>query len=169
MDKGKLLAVARGDEPADLVLRGGRVVNVFSGEIETAALAIVDGLIAGVGDDYAGREMIDLRGAFVAPGLIDAHVHIESSLCMPGAVCRRRVVPHGVTTVVVDPHEIANVAGMDGLRFMAQSSAGCRWSVVVMASSCVPATHMETSGATPHARPNWRTCWTKAWSTAWPK
>jgi adenine deaminase len=147
MDKGKLLAVARGDEPADLVLRGGRVVNVFSGEIETAALAIVDGLIAGVGDDYAGREMIDLAGAFVAPGLIDAHVHIESSLCIP-AQFAQAVVPHGVTTVVIDPHEIANVAGMDGLRFMAQSSAGLPLSVVVMASSCVPATHMETSGAT---------------------
>jgi adenine deaminase len=147
MDKGKLLAVARGDEPADLVLRGGRVVNVFSGEIETAALAIVDGLIAGVGDDYAGREMIDLAGAFVAPGLIDAHVHIESSLCIP-AQFAQAVVPHGVTTVVTDPHEIANVAGMDGLRFMAQSSAGLPLSVVVMASSCVPATHMATSGAT---------------------
>lgn len=147
MDKRKLLAVARGDVPADLVLRGGRVVNVFSGEIERAAIAIVDGLIAGVGDDYTGREVVDLDGAFVVPGLIDAHVHIESSLCTP-AQFAQAVVPHGVTTVVADPHEIANVAGMDGLRFMAQSSAGLPLSVVVMASSCVPATQMETSGAT---------------------
>jgi adenine deaminase len=147
MDKRKLLAVARGDAPADLVLRGGRVVNVFSGEIEMAAIAIVDGLIAGVGDDYTSREVVDLDGAFVVPGLIDAHVHIESSLCTP-AQFAQAVVPHGVTTVVIDPHEIANVAGMAGLRFMAQSSAGLPLSVVVMASSCVPATQMETSGAT---------------------
>ncbi len=147
MDTGKLLAVARGDAPADLVLRGGRVVNVFSGAIETAAIAIVDGLIAGVDDEYVGREVLDLNGAFVAPGLIDAHVHIESSLCTP-AQFAQAVAPHGVTTVVIDPHEIANVAGMDGLRFMAQSSVGLPLSVVVMASSCVPATHMETSGAT---------------------
>lgn len=147
MDKGKLLAVARGDESADLVLRGGRIVNVFSGAIETAAIAIVDGLIAGVHDDYAGRDEIDLHGAFVAPGLIDAHVHIESSLCTPPQFARA-VLPHGVTTVVADPHEIANVAGVEGLRFMAQSSVGLPLSVVVMASSCVPATHMETNGAT---------------------
>ncbi|HAJ37771.1 MAG TPA: adenine deaminase [Chloroflexi bacterium] len=147
MDKQKLLAVARGDEPADLVLRGGRVVNVFSGEVETATIAIVDGLIAGIGDDYAGHDALDLHGAFVTPGLIDAHVHIESSLCTP-AQFAQAVVPHGVTTVVIDPHEIANVVGMAGLRFMAQSSVGLPLSVVVMASSCVPATHMETNGAT---------------------
>ncbi|MBE2237503.1 MAG: adenine deaminase [Caldilineaceae bacterium] len=147
MDKGLLLAVARGDRPADLVLRGGRVVNVFSGEIEEAEVAVVDDLIAGVGMDYAGREIIDLDGAFVAPGLLDAHVHIESSLCIP-AQFAQAVVPHGVTTVVTDPHEIANVAGVAGVRFMAQSSVGLPLSVVVMASSCVPATHMESSGAT---------------------
>jgi adenine deaminase len=147
MDRTHLLAVARGEQPADLVLRGGRVLNVFSGEIEAAEIAIANGWIAGVGAGYTGREEHDLKGAFVAPGLIDAHVHIESSLCTP-AQFAQAVVPHGVTTVVADPHEIANVAGMAGLRFMAQSSAGLPLNVVLMASSCVPATHMETTGAT---------------------
>lgn len=142
-----MLAVARGDRPADLVLRGGRVVNVFSGEIEEAEIALAGDLIVGVGAGYAAHETIDLGGAFVAPGLIDAHVHIESSLCTP-AQFAQAVVPHGVTTAVTDPHEIANVAGVAGVRFMAQSSIGLPLSVVVMASSCVPATHMETNGAT---------------------
>ncbi|MFO7631107.1 MAG: adenine deaminase [Caldilinea sp.] len=147
MDRTHLLAVARGDKPADLLLRGGLVVNVFSGAIESAEIAIVGGLIAGVGTGYEGRTVVDLDGAYVAPGLIDAHVHIESSLCIP-AQFAQAVVPHGVTTVVTDPHEIANVAGLAGVRFMAQSSVGLPLDVVVLASSCVPATHMETSGAT---------------------
>lgn len=147
MDRTHLLAVARGDKPADLLLRGGLVVNVFSGAIESAEIAIVGGLIAGVGTGYEGRTVVDLDGAYVAPGLIDAHVHIESSLCIP-AQFAQAVVPHGVTTVVTDPHEIANVAGFAGVRFMAQSSVGLPLDVVVLASSCVPATHMETSGAT---------------------
>lgn len=147
MSQTHLLAVARGDEPADLLLRGGRVINVFSGAIEAADIAIVDGRIAGLGAGYSARETVDLGGAYVAPGLIDAHVHIESSLCIP-AQFAQAVVPHGVTTVVADPHEIANVAGLAGVRFMAQNSAGLPLSVVLMASSCVPATHMETTGAT---------------------
>jgi adenine deaminase len=146
MNRTHLLAVARGDEPADLLVRGGRVINVFSGAIESVDIAVVDGLIAGLGDGYNARETVDLDGAYVAPGLIDAHVHIESSLCIP-AQFAQAVTPHGVTTVVADPHEIANVAGLDGVRFMAQNSAGLPLSVVLMASSCVPATHMETTGA----------------------
>lgn len=147
MDRRRLLAVARGEEPADLVLRRGRVVNVFSGTVEETSIALAGDRIAGLGDDYQARETIDLNAAYVAPGLIDAHVHIESSLCIP-AQFARAVLPRGVTTVVIDPHEIANVAGMAGLRFMAQSSAFLPLSVIVMASSCVPATHMETNGAT---------------------
>jgi adenine deaminase len=147
MNRNHLLAVARGDEPADLLLRGGRVVNVFSGAIEEVDIAIVDGLVAGLGAGYVAREAVDLDGAYVAPGLIDAHVHIESSLCIP-AQFAQAVTPRGVTTVVADPHEIANVAGLAGVRFMAQNSADLSLSVVLMASSCVPATHMETTGAT---------------------
>jgi len=147
VNRTHLLAVARGDEPADLLLRGGRLINVFSGAIETVDIAIVDGVIAGLGAGYTARKMVDLDGAYVAPGLIDAHVHIESSLCIP-AQFAQAVIPHGVTTVVADPHEIANVAGLAGVRFMAQNSTGLPLSVVLMASSCVPATHMETTGAT---------------------
>jgi adenine deaminase len=140
------LAVARGDEPADLVLRNGRILNVFSGETEHSDLAVFDGCIAGIGPGYTGRQEIDLGGAYVAPGLIDAHVHIESSLCIP-AEFAQAVLPCGVTCAVIDPHEIANVAGVKGIRFMAENSRSLLLEVVIMASSCVPATHMETSGA----------------------
>ncbi len=146
MQNIELLVVARGDKPADRVLRNGRVVNVLSGDIEEADIALYGEQIAGVGAGYAGKEEVDLQGAFVAPGLIDAHVHIESSLCLP-AQFAAAVVPRGVTTVAADPHEIANVAGMDGVRFMAECSKGLPLQVVLMAPSAVPATHMETSGA----------------------
>ncbi|HEX8322582.1 MAG TPA: adenine deaminase [Tepidisphaeraceae bacterium] len=146
IDRSRLLSVARGDTPADLVLRHARVVNVFSGEIEAGDIAVVDGLIAGVGDGYAGREEVDLGGAYVAPGLIDAHVHIESSLCTP-AQFARAVVPRGVTSVVTDPHEIANVCGTSGVQYMIDASRGLPLSVFVMAPSCVPATPLGTAGA----------------------
>jgi len=146
MNTSELLAVARGDQPADLLLRNGRVVNVFSGEIEDSDVALFGGRIAGVGAGYSAVESVDLQGAFIAPGLIDAHVHIESSLCLP-AQFAAAVVPCGVTTVVADPHEIANVAGVDGVRYMAECSRALPLQVVLMAPSAVPATHMETSGA----------------------
>jgi adenine deaminase len=142
-----LLAVARGEKRADRLLRNGRMINVFSGEIEEVDIAIAGDRIAGIGSGYTAVEAVDLAGAYVAPGLIDAHVHIESSLCLP-AHFAAAVVPRGVTTAVVDPHEIANVAGVAGVRFMAESSRDLPLNVVVMAPSCVPATHMETSGAT---------------------
>lgn len=148
MDRSRLLSVARGDAPADVVLRGGRLLNVLSGEIETGAdIAIVDGFIAGIGAGYEGREIVDLDGAYVAPGLIDAHVHIESSLCTPPQFARA-VVPRGVTTAVTDPHEIANVCGTAGIEFMLRASIGLPLSVFIMAPSCVPATPLATSGAT---------------------
>ena len=147
MHTPELLAVARGDQPADPLLCNGRLVNVLSGEIENADVALYCGRIAGIGAGYSAVERIDLQGAFVAPGLIDAHVHIESSLCLP-AQFAAAVVPRGVTTVVADPHEIANVAGVDGVRFMAECSRDIALQVVLMAPSAVPATHMETSGAT---------------------
>ena len=142
----ELIAVARGDEPAELLLQNARMLNLFSGQIEETDIALFRGRIAGIGRAYTAPEVVDLAGAYVAPGLIDAHVHIESSLCMP-AQFAAAVLPRGVTTVVTDPHEIANVAGMDGVRFMAESSRALPLHVVTMAPSCVPATHMETSGA----------------------
>jgi adenine deaminase len=147
MSVPELLAVARGDKPADLLLRNGRIVNVFSGQIEEADIAVLGGLIAGIGPGYGAAVAADLRGALVAPGLIDAHVHIESSLCVP-AQFAAAVVPRGVTCAVTDPHEIANVAGTAGIRFMARAARHLPIKTIIMASSCVPATHMETSGAT---------------------
>ena len=146
LDLPALLAVARGDTPADLVVRNARVLNVFNGQIERADVAIAQGRIAGLGDGYVGRQTIDVGGAYVAPGLIDAHVHIESSLCVPGEF-ERAVVPRGVTCVVIDPHEIANVAGAAGVRYMLDAAAGCRLAIKVMAPSCVPATPLATAGA----------------------
>jgi adenine deaminase len=146
MDLKRLLAFARGDQPADLLLRNGQVVNVFSGEVQPADVAVADGVIVGVGSGYAAREAVDLDGRFLSPGFIDAHVHIESSMVTPREFARA-VVPKGVTTVVTDPHEIANVCGVPGIRFMLDDARDVPFTMLVNASSCVPATHMETSGA----------------------
>jgi adenine deaminase len=146
-DISRLLAVARGDTPADLLLAGGRIVNVFSGEIELADVAIVGSRIAGIGPGYHAKNTIDLKGSFIAPGLIDAHVHVESTLCTP-AQFATAVVPRGITTAIIDPHEIANVAGPDGIRFMHQASRNLALNVIIMAPSCVPATSLSTSGGT---------------------
>ena len=144
--RAALLAVARGDVPADLLLKNGRIVNVFSGEVEPGDIAIAGDRIAGIGAGYQAKATVDLAGAYIAPGLIDAHVHIESSLCIPSQFAHA-VVPRGVTTVVADPHEIANVAGLTGIRFMADDARGLPLRVVLMAPSCVPATDMSGSGA----------------------
>ncbi len=146
MNLRRLLAVARGDEPADLFLAHAQVINVFSGEILPAGIAIADGAIAGIGGEYRARQVVDLGGRFVSPGWIDAHVHIESSLVTPRQYARA-VVPRGVTTVVTDPHEIGNVCGLSGIRFMLADAAGAPFTMFVNASSCVPATHLATSGA----------------------
>jgi adenine deaminase len=140
------LAFARGDQPSDLLFRRGRVANVFSGDYESVDVAVAGGLIVGVGPDYRAREVIDLDGAVLAPGLIDAHVHIESSMVVPSEFARA-VVPRGTTTVVVDPHEIANVHGAEGIRFMLEASDGIPLDVIVQLPSCVPATPMATGGA----------------------
>ena len=140
------LAVARGEHPADLVLRNAKLVNVVSGEIYETDIVIAEGIIVGLGSGYSADAEIDLGGKYVAPGLIDAHVHIESSLCTPPEFAKA-VLPHGVTTVLADPHEIANVMGIPGMQFMLDQSADLPLNVMIMASSCVPATHMETSGA----------------------
>ena len=150
VDFSRLLPVARGDVPADCVISDGRIINVFSGEIESGDIAVVDGIIAGIGGTYEGRERIDLNGAFVAPGLIDAHVHIESSLCVPSQFAAA-LVPRGVTAVVADPHEIANVAGPAGVRYMANAARALPLDVTIMAPSCVPATGLASAGGVIHA------------------
>jgi adenine deaminase len=146
MNLADFLSVARGDEPADLVLRNGRVINVFTGEIIEADVAIAGDTIVGVGTGYEAAEEMDLGGRYVCPGLIDGHVHIESCMVTPPQFARA-VVPRGTTAVVTDPHEIANVAGAAGVRYMLDASAGLPLTVYVNLPSCVPATHMGTSGA----------------------
>jgi adenine deaminase len=146
MNLTDFLAVARGDEPADRILRNGRVVNVFTGEILEADVAIAGDTIVGVGLDYESREEFDLEGRYVCPGLIDGHVHIESSMVTPPQFARA-VVPRGTTSIVADPHEIANVAGAAGVRYMIAASEGLPLTVYVNLPSCVPATHMGTAGA----------------------
>src|SRR5574341_1513304 len=146
MERERLLALARGDSPADIVLKNANLINVFSGEIYKTDIAFSETTIVGVGQGYDGHTTVDVKGRYVAPGFIDAHVHIESSLCVPGHF-GRAVIPHGVTSVVTDPHEIANVLGLEGIAFMLDRAKYGNLSVYVMASSCVPATHMETAGA----------------------
>ena len=140
------LAAARGDRPADLILRDGRLVNVISGEIYRSDIVVHDRHVVALGSGYRAEQDIDLAGMYVCPGLIDAHVHIESSLVTPPEFARA-VLPHGVTTVVTDPHEIANVLGLEGMRYMLERAKNGLLNMFVMASSCVPATDMETSGA----------------------
>jgi adenine deaminase len=141
------MAVARGDEPADLLLRGGQVVNVFTGEVMRANVALRAGRIVGVGPEYhKATQTIELEGQYVLPGFIEGHIHIESSLLsMPEFV--RLALIHGTTTVVADPHEIANVLGMRGVRYILKASEGMPMDVFLLAPSCVPATAMESSGA----------------------
>jgi len=136
------LAVARGDDPADLVVRGGRVLSVFTREWLQADVAVVDGVIAGVGS-YTGVETIDADGRFVVPGFIDSHMHIESTKLLPDELARL-VLPLGTTAVVADPHEIANVLGTDGVHWLHDISAGLQLEVFFMASSCVPASVFES-------------------------
>lgn len=146
IDRSRVIRVAAGEEPADLVLRGGRIFNVFTRELEEGDVAIADGLIAGVGGTYEGRQVMELAGGIVCPGFIDAHIHLESSMVLP-AEFARAVVPHGTTTVVTDPHEIANVMGADGIRYMLEATAGLPLDVQVMLPSCVPATPLDEGGA----------------------
>jgi len=145
MELAELIKLARGEEKADLLLKNARVVNVFSHEIIETNVAIAGDRIVGLGD-YSAVETIDLKGRYVCPGFIDGHVHIESSMVTPPEFARA-VVPRGTTSVVSDPHEIANVLGIEGVRYMLDSSEGLPLTVFVMAPSCVPATHLETSGA----------------------
>jgi adenine deaminase len=141
--KPRWMAVARGDEPADLVLAGGRVLSVFTKEWLEVDVAIADGHVVGLGR-YEGRERTDVGGAYLVPGFIDAHMHIESSKLTVDEFARA-VLPHGTTTVVADPHEIANVLGTDGIHWLLDScAAGLPLDVYVMASSSVPASQFES-------------------------
>jgi adenine deaminase len=145
MELAQIIKIARGDEPADSVLKNGRVINIFTGEIIETDIAIVHSRIVGLGT-YEARQTVELEGRYVAPGLIDSHVHIESALVTPPEFARA-VVPRGTTTVIADPHEIANVLGLDGIRYMMDMSKHKPLSVYINAPSCVPSTHMETTGA----------------------
>ena len=144
-DLGEFIRAARGAVEADLLLRGGRVVNVFTHECVDTSVAVRGDRIVGLGD-LPAREVLDVSGRFVCPGLIDAHVHIESSMVPPHRFADA-VLPHGVTSVVCDPHEIANVMGVDGVRYMLDVSEHLDLSVLVMGPSCVPVSSMETAGA----------------------
>src|SRR5208282_547125 len=139
------LAVARGEHPAALVLKNANLVNVLSGEIYLTHVAVEDGRVVGVGD-YEGRKVIDLEGAYLAPSLIDGHFHVESSMLTAGEFARA-VVPHGTGVVVIDPHEYANVLGLDGIRYVLESSKNLPVDFFIMLPSCVPATTFETAGA----------------------
>ena len=142
-DRARLLAVARGDAEPDLVVEGGRVFSAFTREWLDGDVAVADGRIAGVGR-YDGGERVDASGRFVVPGLIDAHVHVESSKLLP-AEFARVVVARGTTAVVCDPHELANVLGADGAHWMLDASSGLPLRVFVMAPSCVPASALESA------------------------
>ncbi len=145
MDRKRFIAVASGRKEADLVLRNARVVNVFTHEIIDGSIAVDQGRIAGIGD-YKGRNEIDLNNLFVIPGLIDSHVHIESSLMSPEQFACI-AVPRGTTTVIADPHEIANVCGLDGILYMIDAAREAPLDVFFMVPSCVPSTQFENAGA----------------------
>jgi adenine deaminase len=146
MNLKKLIDVAMGREKADLVLKNARVVNVFTERVEPKDVAICDGVIAGLGR-YNGEVEVDMKGRYVAPGFMDAHMHLESSLITP-AQYERAAVIHGTTAVVADPHEIANVAGTDGLDYMLSAARALRMHIYFTLSSCVPAAPLEESGET---------------------
>jgi adenine deaminase len=145
MNYKSIMKKARGEQKASLVLKNGRIINVYSGEIEELDIAIEDGKIIGIGT-YDGIKEIDLKKMYVAPGLIDGHVHIESSMLTPPQFAKI-VLPKGTTTIIADPHEIANVSGVPGIEFMLKSSEHIPLSVYMMIPSCVPATIDENAGA----------------------
>jgi adenine deaminase len=146
MSLRELISVARGETPADLLLKNARIVNTFVGEIEQGDVAIYGDRIAGVGDYDEAKEVIDLQGQFLAPGFINGHTHIESSMLHPSRYAQA-VVPRGTSAVVTDLHEIANVCGFRGIKFVTDLARKLPLDMLFMAPSCVPATHLETSGA----------------------
>ena len=140
-----LIAVARKQRPAELVIKNARVFNAFSGEFTSGDVAVRGGYIAGIGQ-YEGARKWDVAGAYLTPGFIDAHVHLESAMASPTEYAKV-VVPHGTSAVVIDPHEIANVAGADGLAYILEATENLPLTVYVMLPSCVPASPLEWGGA----------------------
>jgi adenine deaminase len=142
--------LAKGQEKVDLLVKNAKIVNVFSGEIHQADVAIADGIFVGFGgegeEEYNTKNLYDAQGRYMSPGLIDGHIHIESTFLSPREFCNV-VAPHGTSAVICDPHEIANVLGLKGIDYLLQSSVGLPVKFYFMMPSCVPATHMETSGA----------------------
>lgn len=143
--KQHIIRVAKGDEPADVVLKNADYVNVFSNELLHGDIAVAEGMIAGIGS-YTGHTEWDMTGKIVVPGLIDAHIHLESSLISP-AEFARAVLPHGTTTVITDPHEIANVCGLAGIDYMLQATENLPIDVYFMLPSCVPDARVDENGA----------------------
>jgi len=146
-----LISVAKGELPADLVLANAKVVNVFTGEIEPGNVAICGGVIAGIGDYRQAKQVLDLTGKYLAPGLINGHTHLESSMLDIGQYARA-VVPRGTLAVITDLHEIANVCGVEGIRYIMSCARRLPLEFFLMAPSCVPATPLETSGASIESR-----------------
>ena len=136
------IEISGGGKRVDLLLKNARVINTFSGDIHRTHVAVHRGRVVGFGD-YKAAQVMDLKGAYVSPGFIDGHVHIESSMVKIPEFARV-VLPHGTTSAVIDPHEIANVLGLDGIKYMLASSEDSPLSVYVMLPSCVPATSLET-------------------------
>src|SRR6266571_2735741 len=139
------LSIARGERPAESLFKNANLVNVLSGEIYHTHVAVDDGRVIGLGE-YEARKVIDLKDAYLAPSLIDAHFHVESSM-LTAAEFARAVVPHGTGAVVIDPHEYANVLGLEGVRYILESSKDLPLDFFIMLPSCVPATPFETAGA----------------------
>jgi adenine deaminase len=130
------LSVARGEQPAELLFKNAKLVNVLSGEVHPANIAVEDGRIIGLGD-YRARKTIDLRGAYLAPSLIDGHFHIESSM-LTAPELARAVVPHGTGAIVIDPHEYANVLGLDGIRYVLESTRNLALDFFIMLPAAFP-------------------------------
>ena len=141
-----LIRVAKGEIPADLLIKNTQVVNVFSGKIFTADVAITEKYIAGIGDYQTGKQIIDAKNLYLIPGLMDAHIHLESTLLTPSAFARA-VISHGTTSIFIDPHEIANVLGIKGINYMLKATENLPLNAFILVPSCVPATNLETSGA----------------------
>ncbi len=142
------ISVAAGRRKAELVLKHARIVNVFTETVENGDIAIEDGMIVGIGN-YEGKRETDLKGAYVCPGFLDGHIHLESSMVSPSEF-ERMVLPHGTCAVITDPHEIANVAGTAGIRYMLETTKNLLLDVYFMMPSCVPSTMLDESGAELH-------------------
>jgi len=146
LDLQRRIALAKGQESADLVVKNAKIINVFSGEIHQTDVAIADEMFVGFGKGYNSKNFYDAQGRFMCPGLIDGHIHVESTFLTPREFCNV-VASHGTSAVICDPHEIANVLGLRGIDYFIQSSIGLAVKIYLMMPSCVPATYMETSGA----------------------